>query len=285
MGPELSKSAVLLRYIYEGGKLGRDSRLTSLELALGVRQIFASQVLRALKKDGVDFLGFYVTAFESTESGGSWLPIQKNETSVDVESMENFGEVFLLGEDAKEGRRQRIDLKLFRRAPPPPSKKLKHEGYFGVGIVGVKNEFNIGSLWRSAFQLGAAYIFTVGGRIQKQATDTLVVPKRIPSYEYDAWSDFLVGTPKGTQLVAVEFGGEPLESFVHPLCAAYILGSEDTGLPESVVLACQHHVTLPSLRYESFNVAMAGSIIMYDRLAKQQLRDPAGMAAAPVDFD
>ena len=32
--------------------------------------------------------------------------------------------------------------------------------------------------------------------------------------------------------------GEPLETFKHPDRAVYILGSEDTGLPESVVQVC-----------------------------------------------
>mmetsp|Transcript_6573 Transcript_6573/g.11571 ORF Transcript_6573/g.11571 Transcript_6573/m.11571 type:complete len:87 (-) Transcript_6573:57-317(-) len=64
-------------------------------------------------------------------------------------------------------------------------------------------------------------------------------------------------------------GGEPLETFTHPERAVYLLGSEDTGVPESVLLAAHHHVALPSVRYESFNVAMAGSIVMYDRLAKR----------------
>ena len=37
-----------------------------------------------------------------------------------------------------------------------------------------------------------------------------------------------------------------------------------------MVAAAHHHVALPAVRYESFNVAMAGSIVLYDRLAKQQ---------------
>ena len=37
--------------------------------------------------------------------------------------------------------------------------------------------------------------------------------------------------------------------------------------------ACHRHVALPSARaYESFNVAAAGSILMYDRRAKQLQR-------------
>ena len=45
--------------------------------------------------------------------------------------------------------------------------------YHAIGIVGAKNEQNVGTLWRSAFQLGAAFIFTVGTRYRSQTTDTL----------------------------------------------------------------------------------------------------------------
>ena len=58
--------------------------------------------------------------------------------------------------------------------------------------------------------------------------------------------------------VAIEMGGTPLEEFEHPDRAIYLLGSEDTGLPKSVVHACHQHVALPAERYESYNVAMAG---------------------------
>ena len=65
-------------------------------------------------------------------------------------------------------------------------------------------------------------------------------------------------------------GGEDLVTFEHPERAVYLLGAEDAGLPDAVVRACHRHVALPSERYESYNVAAAGSIVMYDRMAKQQ---------------
>ena len=40
----------------------------------------------------------------------------------------------------------------------------ERDGYFGIGILGGKNEANQGTLWRSAWQLGAAFTFTVVGR-------------------------------------------------------------------------------------------------------------------------
>ena len=52
--------------------------------------------------------------------------------------------------------------------------------------------------------------------------------------------------------------------------AVYILGSEDTGLSDAIVHACHRHVSLPSERYDSYNVAAAGTVIMYDRFSKER---------------
>ena len=46
---------------------------------------------------------------------------------------------------------------------------------------------------------------------------------------------FSPGDVAARQWVVVEMGGEPLETFKHPDQAIYILGSEDTGLPDSIV--------------------------------------------------
>ena len=50
----------------------------------------------------------------------------------------------------------------------------------------------------------------------------------------------------------------------------YVLGSEDNGLNRPVVEACRH-VALPKWvgRSSSYNVAMAGTLVMYDRMIKQ----------------
>ena len=67
-------------------------------------------------------------------------------------------------------------------------------------------------------------------------------------------------------------GGTPLEDFEHPLDAVYLLGSEDAGLPTSVLRACHEVVTLRSEHYASYNVAIAGSLVLYDRQQKARLR-------------
>mmetsp|Transcript_23404 Transcript_23404/g.34019 ORF Transcript_23404/g.34019 Transcript_23404/m.34019 type:complete len:106 (-) Transcript_23404:140-457(-) len=93
----------------------------------------------------------------------------------------------------------------------------------------------------------------------------------MPLFEMNDWNEFIeFMPPKGAKLVAVEMGGQPLETFEHPAQAIYVLGSEDTGLPKSVTLACHEHISLPSERYDSYNVAMAGSIVLYDRLLKEK---------------
>ena len=37
-------------------------------------------------------------------------------------------------------------------------------GYFGVGIYQPKHWENVGTLWRSAYQLGASFLVVVGSR-------------------------------------------------------------------------------------------------------------------------
>ena len=83
-------------------------------------------------------------------------------------------------------------------------------------------------------------------------------------------NSFAASVPQATALVAVEMGGSPLQDFRHPKHATYILGSEDSGLPEAVTRACDYHVALPSVRAASYNVAVAGSLVMYDRLSKER---------------
>lgn len=149
----------------------------------------------------------------------------------------------------------------------------ERDGYFGIGIYGGKNEANQGTLWRSAWQLGAAFTFTVGARFEKTSSDTTKTWTSLPAYSYTDWGAFVTSQPYCATWVAVEMGGTPLEEFVHPDRAVYVLGSEDNGLPTSVLRACAHHVSLPVAeegRTTSFNVAVTGSMILYDRLTKRR---------------
>lgn len=143
-------------------------------------------------------------------------------------------------------------------------------GYFAIGICAGKCPANAGTLMRSAQAFGAAMVFTAGCRYPVGPTDTPKAWRYIPAVELDAPADLLSIVPRGAQLVGVECGElktRPLESFAHPERAVYVLGAEDRGLPPLVVEACDVLVEIPSAR--CLNVAVAGSIVMYDRVAKR----------------
>lgn len=144
-----------------------------------------------------------------------------------------------------------------------------NRGYFEVGIYHGKTPANVGTLWRSAFQMGASGIFTIGRRYPKQASDTVQAYRHIPLRDFATFDDFLAAQPYDCQLVAVEMGGTPLSSFTHPERCIYLLGAEDHGLPAEVLAKCQRRVSLPSIRTNSFNVSVAGSLVMYDRMVKR----------------
>lgn len=140
-----------------------------------------------------------------------------------------------------------------------------HNSYFEVGVFQPKRELNIGTLWRSALQMGANGLFTIGRRYRAQTSDIFQAPKSIPLKHYVSFQDFLDDRPAGMPLVAIEMGGEKLASFQHPTRALYLLGAEDNGLPAYVLEKCDKLVSLESARQPSYNLAVSGSIVLYHR--------------------
>jgi len=311
--------------------------------------ISSHQVMKALQDDGVDVNTFHACSYESTLSDGGWMPLEVGSRYVNPwttnQSNEEEGLVFTIPEDRSQPRR--IDIKLFHRPTRPnvdledamedikqeqtakselsfverttdslqaksnsiPGGKLPLNGYFGIAIIHPKTSENVGTLWRSSFQLGASVLYTIGQRYKVSSTDTLNVPARIPLIECNDWSSFVEeSSPKGAVWVAIEMGGVPLKEYKHPrngkhlLCsssllylylgltskahlsyffislwytkAIYILGSEDHGVPKSVLRSCREVVSLEAEEYGSYNVAVAGSLVMYDRMTKMRGSSP-----------
>lgn len=139
-------------------------------------------------------------------------------------------------------------------------------GFFEIGIYHTKTNINIGTLWRSAHQLGASGIFTIGKRYKKQSSDTVKSFRHIPLRHYVDYEDFTNHRPRGAVLVGIEMDGIPLSEYTHKHQAIYLLGAEDYGLPDSVRERCNHIVSLESVNQLSYNVAVAGSIVMYHRV-------------------
>lgn len=141
-------------------------------------------------------------------------------------------------------------------------------GYFGIGVENTKVQANIGTLWRTAHILGASYIFTINRRYRKQHADTSRAWRHIPLFHFDTLEDFRNCIPRQCAIVGVELcdTATPLSRFTHPERCVYLLGAEDRGLSSEAVDACESMVILPG-RF-SFNVAVAGSIVIYDRFTK-----------------
>ena len=143
-------------------------------------------------------------------------------------------------------------------------------GFFAVGVYHPKTEVNVGTLLRSAYLYDAAYVFTVGRRYSPQPGDTPRTPRHIPLFHFDTIDDVIEHLPEACPLVGVELDprGQRLDRFEHPQRAAYLLGAEDHGLPPHVRDACHALVEIPTPQPQSMNVAVAGSIVLYDRSVK-----------------
>jgi tRNA G18 (ribose-2'-O)-methylase SpoU len=146
---------------------------------------------------------------------------------------------------------------------------VNERGFFGIGIVGSKTPINVGTLWRSAGIMGADFIFTAGRRYPPQASDTIKAWKHVPLFEFPSAEVLLANLPKGCMPIGIEIDerAKPIEHFVHPERACYILGAEDGGIPQRVLRRLPYIVQLPGSH--CLNVAVAGSIVLYDRIAKR----------------
>ena len=113
---------------------------------------------------------------------------------------------------------------------------------------------------------GASFIFLVGAHYTARSalSDTSQAERQTPLYRFDAVDQMVL--PQGCVLIGVELLDEAtlLPSFRHPMRAAYVLGPEQGELSPALIARCDHIVRIPS----SFciNLAMAGAIVMYDRV-------------------
>lgn len=137
--------------------------------------------------------------------------------------------------------------------------------FYGIGIVNGKTPENLGVLWRTAQNMGASFIFTIGNRYAHQASDTHHAVKSMPYFHYETFDEFFKNLPKGCRIVGVEKDekAENLEDFHHPRRCVYLLGAEDHGLSKKAIEKSHFLVQFES--EFSLNVAVAGSIVLYDR--------------------
>jgi len=138
-------------------------------------------------------------------------------------------------------------------------------GFFGIGVEGISKAGNLGNLFRSAHAFGASFVFTVAPDPRAEFhSDTSSSVKNLPFYTFAAVSEMRL--PKGAELVGVELIDDAVDlpSFHHPRCAAYVMGSERGSLSPAMLRRCDHVVRIPTAF--CINVAVAGAVVMYDRL-------------------
>ncbi|MCS7027139.1 MAG: RNA methyltransferase [Bacteroidia bacterium] len=139
----------------------------------------------------------------------------------------------------------------------------------GIGILYPEHKENVGTLWRSAMIFGVDFIFTIGRKYFKQTSDVFESYKSVPCFFYTDFEDFYAHLPYSCRLVGVEMHekAQPIEEFDHFAQSVYLLGSEHSGISPKILERCHAIIQLPKGNY---NVAMAGTIVLYDRYLKNQ---------------
>ncbi len=139
-------------------------------------------------------------------------------------------------------------------------------GYFAIGAERISKPMNMGNLLRSAHAFGAKFFFTIGAhpRAFEAKSDTSKASNRLPIYHWAFPEDMQL--PLRCRLVGVELTEDAVDlpSFRHPLHAAYVLGPELGTLSPALLSRCDAVVKIPTAF--CINVAMAGAIVMYDRM-------------------
>ncbi len=144
-------------------------------------------------------------------------------------------------------------------------------GYFAIGAERLSKSLNLGNLMRSAHGFGASFTFTIGARYSalEAIADTSKGSQHLPHYNWSGLDELVL--PLGCELIGVELLDDAIDlpRFQHPNRAAYVLGPEKGALSPDLIAKCRHVVKIPT-RF-CVNVAMAGAIVMYDRLQSRSL--------------
>ncbi len=127
----------------------------------------------------------------------------------------------------------------------------------GLELWRVGDPGNVGTLARACDAFGAYLALSpgcadpFGPKALRASTGSIF---RVPLGEFSA-----------AGAVALVAHGAPPLAEVGPSFSRFVLGSEREGLPEDVVSACAAAATIPLAGpAESLNVAMAGTIALYD---------------------
>jgi TrmH family RNA methyltransferase len=157
----------------------------------------------------------------------------------------------LLAEVSTLGHPPRV-IAVFRRP------ELTGSAEVALALWRVSDPGNVGTLLRSADAFGAGVMLSEGCADPfgpKALRAAMGSTFRVPLPEF-ALSD---------AVALVADGGEPLAEVELERYSTFVLGAEREGLPDEVLAQCDVHATIPVQSVESLNVAMAGTITLYER--------------------
>jgi TrmH family RNA methyltransferase len=161
----------------------------------------------------------------------------------------------LLAEISALGHHARV-LAVFRRGDLP------HEATGGgIALWRVADPGNVGTLLRAADAFGARFVALSAGCADPTGPKALRAAAgaifRVAVVPFD-------GAPRPWTALATR-GGAPLQEVELTPQGTIVLGAEREGLPEDVAASCDAVASIPQPgAAESLNVAMAGSIALYE---------------------
>lgn len=143
-----------------------------------------------------------------------------------------------------------------------------------IALVNPKYPANVGKAIRTASCFGIKQVWFTGNRVSLVADKKYRLPReeRMKGYkevELRQHDYFFNEYDRGKVTpVAVEVrnNSELLPDFIHPENALYVFGPEDGSLTSVHLQHCHRFLVIPSKH--CLNLAMAVSIVLYDRMAK-----------------
>jgi RNA methyltransferase, TrmH family len=199
-----------------------------------------------------DKLGLFVVEGEDlVEAAAGLEPVELLVAGEDVEPA-------LLAEVSELAHPPRV-LGVYRRVDLPKGARTATLALWHVADPG-----NVGTLIRSADAFGAGVALSPGcadptGPKALRASMGSIF--RVPIGEFDdAVGRRIALVPgRGERLGDVDLSGE----------VVFVLGAERDGLPEDVLARCDATATIPHAGAESLNVAMAGTVALYERARRR----------------
>jgi RNA methyltransferase, TrmH family len=200
-----------------------------------------------------DKLGLFVAEGEDLVEAAASVGVEPVELLVAGDNVEPalLADVSMLGHPARV-------VGVFRRDDLPRGEVPD----VGLALWRVGDPGNVGTLIRAADALGPAFVALSPGCADPSGPRALRASMgsvfRVPIVDPEA-------APR-PWIALVPDGGKPLADVAGVEPATFVLGAEREGLPAELVARCDETATIPlAAGADSLNVAMAGTIALYER--------------------